>query len=91
MVLTGLNLEHDSGMAVLDQLLDRRPDLPVVIVTGLSDFELAMAAIQRGACDYLVKAGDYLFCAADRGGKEPGGTSHPAGKSSAASGTDQNA
>ena len=61
MVLTSLHLEDASGMAVLDQLLDHRPDLPVVIITGLSDFELAMAAIQRGACDYLVKAGDYQF------------------------------
>ncbi len=61
MVLSSLHLDDASGMEVLDQLLDHRPDLPVVIITGLSDFELAMAAIQRGACDYLVKAGDYLF------------------------------
>jgi len=42
-------------------MLDQRDDLPVVMVTSESAMETAMQAIRRGAYDYVVKVGDYLF------------------------------
>ena len=61
LVLSDMNLPDGSGLELLDELLDARPDLPVVFVTGEGILENAIAAIRRGAYDYVVKAGDYLF------------------------------
>lgn len=61
LVLSDMNLPDGSGLDLLGKLLERRPDLPVVLVTGEGILENAIAAIRRGAYDYVVKAGDYLF------------------------------
>ncbi|MEE9211804.1 MAG: diguanylate cyclase [Phycisphaeraceae bacterium] len=61
MVLSDINLPDGTGLELLEQLLQRRADLPVVFVTGESVLEYALTAIRRGAYDYIVKAGDYLF------------------------------
>lgn len=60
-VLTDMNLPDGSGLDVLTKLLHRRPDLPVVVVTAEGVLDNALAAIRKGAYDYIVKAGDYLF------------------------------
>jgi len=46
--------KHD-GMDVLDQLQRRDPALPVVMMTGHGDVDLAVSAIQKGAMDFLEK------------------------------------
>ncbi|MBI1367799.1 MAG: diguanylate cyclase [Planctomycetes bacterium] len=61
LVLSDMNLPDGHGLDLIDQLLARRRDLPIVMVTSESDLELATRAIQKGAFDYVVKAGDYLF------------------------------
>lgn len=61
LVLSDMNLPDGSGLDVLDDMLRRRSDLPVVLITGEGIIENALKAIQRGAYDYVVKAGDYLF------------------------------
>lgn len=54
-VLLDLNLPDSSGLDTLDEILARRAELPIVVLTGLSDNELGQQAIHRGAQDYLVK------------------------------------
>ncbi len=61
LVLCDINLPDGSGLELLDELLRRRPDLPIVMVTSESGLDVATDAIRRGAADYIVKAGDYLF------------------------------
>lgn len=61
LVLTDMTLPDGSGLDLLTKLLERRADLPVVLVTASSIHERALSAIRRGAYDYIVKAGDYLF------------------------------
>ena len=61
LVLTDMTLPDGSGLDLLTKLLKRRADLPVVLVTASSIHEQALSAIRRGAYDYIVKAGDYLF------------------------------
>lgn len=61
LVLSDMNLPDGSGLEVMEALLARRADLPIVFVTGENILSNAVAAVKRGAYDYVVKAGDYLF------------------------------
>ena len=54
-VLLDLWLGATSGLDVLPQLLRRRPDAGVVVITAFATFESAVKAIQQGAMDYLPK------------------------------------
>src|SRR5690606_2363277 len=61
LVLSDMNLPDGTGMDVLMHVLGQWEGKPVVLVTGEGILENAIAAIRRGAYDYIVKAGDYLF------------------------------
>lgn len=54
-VFLDLGLPESQGLETLDSLLALGLDLPIIVLTGLDDHELAVEAIQRGAQDYLVK------------------------------------
>ena len=60
-VLLDLGLLESTGLATLDrynEAVDDRDDLssvPVIVLTGLKDEAAAVAAIERGAQDYLIK------------------------------------
>ena len=54
-VLLDFTLPDSHGVATLDRLLDAAPWVPVIIMTGLEDENLAIRAIRQGAQDYLVK------------------------------------
>lgn len=53
--LLDLSLPDSFGLEGVDVLRACCPDLPILILTGLSDEQLALAALDRGAQDYLVK------------------------------------
>jgi len=55
MVLLDLSLPDSKGLEGLHQLRAHAPEIPIVILTGLSDIETAEQAIRSGAQDYLVK------------------------------------
>jgi len=59
-VLLDYHLPDVEGIRLLEKVL-ALADVPVVFVTGESDSALAAEAIKRGAQDYVVKLGDYLF------------------------------
>ncbi len=61
LVLSDMNLPDGNGLEIMEHLLSRRPDLPIVFVTGENILANAIEAIRNGAYDYVVKAGDYLF------------------------------
>ncbi|RMH80525.1 MAG: sigma-54-dependent Fis family transcriptional regulator [Calditrichaeota bacterium] len=44
-----------DGLAVLETIKERHPDLPVVIITGYGTMQTAIRAMQLGAYDYLTK------------------------------------
>ncbi len=50
-----LKLPDMDGLAVLDAVLAERPGLPVVVVTGFGSIDSAVAAMKRGASDFLTK------------------------------------
>jgi sigma-B regulation protein RsbU (phosphoserine phosphatase) len=54
-VLLDLNLPDSRGADTFREVLDRAPHVPVVVLSGRDDEELAITAIHHGAQDYLVK------------------------------------
>lgn len=54
-VLLDLQLPDSKGLETLDRLHAANPVIPIVIVTGAEDENMAMQAIRQGAQDYLVK------------------------------------
>ena len=59
-VLLDYHLPDMRGLDLLDRVV-KAADVPVIFVTGENDTARAVEAIQRGAQDYVVKLGDYLF------------------------------
>jgi DNA-binding NtrC family response regulator len=54
-VLTDISMPGLSGSELLTRVLDRYPDTPVIMVSGLTDQEQAQSLISLGAFDYLLK------------------------------------
>ena len=54
-VLLDLSLPDADGLAGVEALRAAQPHLPVVVLSGLAQDELALRAVQAGAQDYLVK------------------------------------
>ena len=54
-VLCDLMLPDRSGTEVLQELARRRPDLPVVLITGYATPDLAVRAREAGAAAFLAK------------------------------------
>ncbi|ODN71375.1 C4-dicarboxylate transport transcriptional regulatory protein DctD [Methylobrevis pamukkalensis] len=44
-----------DGLALLEEIKAIHPDLPVVMISGHGNIETAVAAIKRGAYDYIEK------------------------------------
>jgi FixJ family two-component response regulator/anti-sigma regulatory factor (Ser/Thr protein kinase) len=55
-VLLDLNLPDASGVEAVRALQGIAPRVPIVVLTGMDDEELALEAMHAGAQDYLVKA-----------------------------------
>ena len=60
MILVDYNLPDMSGMELLEEIR-RRCHTPLIMVTGENVGRIAAEAIRKGATDYIVKVGDYLF------------------------------
>jgi phosphoserine phosphatase RsbU/P len=55
LVLLDLHLPDSQGLDTLAELKREQPGVPVMVLTGLDDEELAVRAVQAGAQDYLPK------------------------------------
>ena len=54
-VLLDLNLGPEKGLDILEQILKRQPNLPVIIFTAQGSVKSAVEAMRRGALDFLEK------------------------------------
>jgi len=54
-VLLDLNLGPENGLDILEKILQRQPNLPVVIFTAQGSVKNAVEAMRRGAVDFLEK------------------------------------
>lgn len=55
LVLLDMHLGGENGLDVLGQILERKPDQPVVMFTAAASVQTAVEAMRRGALDYLEK------------------------------------
>lgn len=53
-----MRLEDGNGLDVVELIHDKRPDARVVMLTGYGNIATAVAAVKRGAVDYLAKPAD---------------------------------
>ena len=56
LVLSDFNILGFDGLQVLQVVKEKKPDLPVIIVTGTGSEEIAIQAIKMGAADYVIKS-----------------------------------
>ncbi|TMA11997.1 MAG: GAF domain-containing protein, partial [Deltaproteobacteria bacterium] len=54
-ILLDLSLPDGQGMDTITRVREGSPGLPIVVLTGLDDEEVAIKAVRAGAQDYLVK------------------------------------
>ncbi len=55
-VLLDLSMPYISGEDLLSQIKDDYPHIPVIVVTGTNEIEVAVKCMRAGAFDYMVKA-----------------------------------
>ncbi len=57
-IITDIRMPGMDGLALLDSIHDRHPELPVIIMTAHSDLDSAVSAYQGGAFEYMPKPFD---------------------------------
>lgn len=60
LLLLDSHLVDGDSLSVLDQVVGTHPDLPVVVLVDEGRDDLAIAALRRGAYDYVMKSKGYL-------------------------------
>ena len=59
-IILDYSLPRMNGLEVLSEIQARGHHIPVVMVTGQGDEGIAVEAMKRGACDYIIKSSNYL-------------------------------
>ncbi len=54
-LILDMNLPDKSGIKNVSQLVETHPTLPIIVLTGQKDMELAVDSLHEGAQDYLPK------------------------------------
>ena len=54
-VILDLSLPDSSGIDSVKSMCESNPEIPIIVLTGLSDNEAALEALQNGAQDYIIK------------------------------------
>ena len=57
-IISDIRMPGTDGLALLKQIKQRDPDLPIVIMTAHSDLDTAVSAFKGGAFEYLAKPFD---------------------------------
>jgi two-component system response regulator HydG len=54
-VITDVRMRNVDGLALCREIVARRPDLPVIVITAFGSMETAIEALRAGAHDFLTK------------------------------------
>lgn len=55
LILSDIVMTGMTGLALLDHVRGRHPEIPMVMVSGVSDLAVAIGTLRNGAYDYLLK------------------------------------
>ena len=55
MVISDVQMSRLNGLHLLRELKQRRPELPIVLMTAYGTIQEAVKAMHEGAADYLIK------------------------------------
>jgi len=58
LIITDLKMPGKSGMDLLTLCRERRPSVPVILITAYGTIELAIQALKKGAYDFITKPFD---------------------------------
>lgn len=58
LILSDIRLPQMSGMKVLKYVKEKRPDIPMIMITAYGTINQAVEAFKEGAIDYIVKPFD---------------------------------
>ncbi|MDP4176167.1 MAG: sigma-54 dependent transcriptional regulator [Bacteroidota bacterium] len=58
LIVLDINMPHISGLELLPKIIEKSPEIPVVIVTALNDVDSAVKCMKMGAFDYILKPVD---------------------------------
>ena len=58
LILTDIKMPGKSGIDLLDEIKELRPEIPIIIMTAHSDLESAVESYEHGAWEYLPKPFD---------------------------------
>lgn len=53
--LVDINMPYMDGLELSQKLKEKHPEMPVVLITGHSEFEYARRAVKLGVVDYILK------------------------------------
>jgi DNA-binding NtrC family response regulator len=56
--ITDINLPGMNGTALVANIKENFPDVPVMAITGYSDIGIAINVLKNGACDFVIKPFD---------------------------------
>jgi DNA-binding NtrC family response regulator len=54
-IVTDIKMPGMDGLALLAEIRGRRPDTPILIITGHGEYDLALRALRGGAYDFIQK------------------------------------
>jgi two-component system, response regulator, stage 0 sporulation protein F len=60
-ILSDINMPGMDGLALLREIKESRPDLPVIMVTAYGDDERRRQASEHGAAEFITKPVDFDF------------------------------
>jgi DNA-binding NtrC family response regulator len=59
LIAIDFNLPDIDGLQLLSLIRSQKPDIPVILITGVGSEQTAVEAMKSGATDYIAKTGDY--------------------------------
>jgi len=58
LILLDMDMPNVSGMDILSEMKEKKINIPVIILTGVNDVDLAVKSMKLGAFDYVIKPVD---------------------------------
>jgi CheY-like chemotaxis protein len=55
LIITDIRMPKVNGVEAIDYIKANAPSIPIMVITGYPDTELAINLLQKGVKDYLVK------------------------------------